>query len=102
MVTFEILKQQLIALDQVQGITPVDILTLPGAVQSSMRKMLKVAMPLGALATDLHLTLDEARQIGDLLVGKGYLRSEESADGSGTLYRVRFARMRTHDIPLDL
>jgi hypothetical protein len=100
--TFETLKQQLIELDRVNGITPVEVLELPEGLHVAVRKMLKRQMTLGELASELSLPVEETRQIGDLLVDKGFLQIEEPTEDGTIRYRVHFARMRSRNIPLDL
>jgi hypothetical protein len=46
--------------------------------------------------------LDEARQVGDLLVDKGFLTSQQQGDSGDTIYRVYFARMRGQNIAVDI
>ena len=102
MTTFETLKQRLIELDRVNGITPVEILDLPKGLHVAVRKMLKSPMTLEELASELSLPVEETRQIGDLLVDKGFLQIEEPIEESLIRYKVHFARMRSRNIPLDL
>jgi hypothetical protein len=100
---FEALRQRLIELDRVNGITPIGILDLPAALHGAIRKMLKSPLTLSELASELSLSLEETRQIGDLLVDKGFLQTEEPPTEEGTIrYQVHFARMRSRNIPLDL
>lgn len=101
MTIFTDLQQQLAELQPVKGIAPVDILSLPDALATMVRKMMRGGMTLSALAADLELPLDQARQVGDVLVEKGYLTSE-GAESDGVTYRVYFARMRGHNIAIDL
>jgi hypothetical protein len=100
--SFQALKQQLIGLNRVNGITPVEILGLPEDLHVAVRMMLKTAMTLEELAGELRLTGDEARLVGDLLVDKGFLSSEEAVEDGSIRYRVHLARMRPRNIPLDL
>jgi len=100
--TFEMLKQRLVDLDRVNGITPVEVLDLPEGLHVAVRKMLKGPMTLGEFARELNLPVEETRQIGDLLVAKGFLQAEELIADGAIRYRVHFARMRSRNIPLDL
>ena len=102
MAIFETLKQRLIELDRVNGITPVEVLDLPEGLHVAVRKMLKRAMTLGELASELSLPMDETLQIGNLLVDKGFLQMEAMTEDGTIRYKVRFARMRSRNIPLDL
>ena len=97
MTAFADLQQQLAQLQPVKGIAPVDVLSLPGWLAAVVRKMMRGGMPLSALAGELGLPLDQARQVGDVLVEKGYLTSAGAAS-DGVTYRVYFARMRGQNI----
>ena len=101
MTTFADLQQQLAQLEPVKGIAPVDALSLPDALAAAVRKMMRGGMTLPALADELGLPLDQTRQVGDVLVEKGYLTSE-GAESDGVTYRVYFARMRGHNIAINL
>ncbi len=102
MATFEGLQAELAGLKKVDGITPVEILVLPQALQGALRKMVKTALTSEELAGELHLTTAESQQLADILVAKGFLRVQPRADGDGVAYKVYFARMPRHDIPVDL
>ena len=101
MTTFADLEQQLAQLQPVKGIAPVDVLSLPDWLASVVRKMMRGGMTLSALADELGVPLDQARQVGDAMVEKGYLTSE-GAESDGVTYKVYFARMRGHNIAVDL
>jgi hypothetical protein len=101
MTTFEDLQQQLAQLQSVKGIAPVDVLSLPDSLAAVVRKMMRGGMTLSALADELGLPLDQARQVGDVLVAKGYLNSE-GTESDGVTYKVYFARMRGQHIAIDL
>ena len=106
MTTFADLEQQLAQLQPVKGIAPVDVLSLPDSLAAVVRKMMRGGMTLSALAGELDLPLDQARQVGDALVAKGYLTTEGAeSDGAvcdGVTYKVYFARMRGQTIAVDL
>jgi hypothetical protein len=102
MTAFADLRQQVAGLAPVKGITPVDVLQLPGSLAAAVRKMMRSAMPLAELADELALPPAQAREICDLLVEKGYLTSQEQAAGGEVVYKVYFARMRGHNIAIDL
>ncbi len=101
MTAFADLQQQLAQLKPVRGIAPVDVLSLPDVLATVVRKMMRGGMTLSALAGELGLPLDQARQVGDVMVEKGYLTSE-GAESDGVTYRVYFARMRGRNIAIDL
>jgi hypothetical protein len=99
--SFEELKQQLSALPPVDGITPPDVLDLPDPLPRALKKMLRTPLTLEDMAAELSLASGPARQIGDLLVEKGYLRREELPDGGGVRYKVRLTHTRTHRLPVE-
>ena len=101
MASFEALRREIAALDRVGGISPDEVVTLPEDLHAAFRKMLKGAITLDELALELGVAEGEAREIGQLLVEKGFLQKEDF-DPAAIRYRVRFARMRTRNIPLDL
>ena len=101
MTTFADLEQQLAQLQPVKGIAPVDVLSLPDSLAAVVRKMLRGGMTLSALADELGVSLEQARQVGDALVEKGYLTTE-GAENDGVTYKVYFARMRRQNIAVDL
>jgi hypothetical protein len=101
MLAFADLQRQLAELAPVKGIAPVDILQLPAAVTPAVRRMMRHGLTLAELAQELELSLDEAHQVGDLLVEKGFLTSQQG-DSGGVTYRVYFARMRGQNITVDL
>jgi len=102
MLAFADLQRQLAELAPVKGIAPVDILQLPDAVTPAVRKMMRHGLTLAELAQELDLSLDQARQVGDMLVGKGFLTSQQQEDSGDLIYRVYFARMRGQNIAVDL
>jgi len=102
MIAFADLQRQLAELAPVKGIAPVDILQLPAAITPAVRKMMRHGLTLAELAQELDLSLDRARQVGDLLVDKGFLTSQQQGDRDDTIYKVYFARMRGQNIAIDL
>jgi hypothetical protein len=102
MTAFADLQQQIAGLVPVKGIMPVDILQLPDPLATVVKKMMRGGMPLVELADELTLPPEQAREIGDLLVEKGFLISQERAGSGEVVYKVYFARMRRRDIAIDL
>jgi len=102
MTAFADLQRQLAELAPVKGIAPVDILQLPAAITPAVRKMMRHGLTLAELAQELDLSLDQARQVGDLLVDKGFLTSQQQGDSGDIIYKVYFARMRGQIIAVDL
>ena len=102
MIAFADLKRQLADLAPVKGIAPVDILQLPAAITPAVRKMMRHGLTLAELAQELDLSSDQARQVGDMLVEKGFLSSQLQGDSGDPIYKVYFARMRGQNIAVDL
>ena len=100
--TFEGLREELSGLPSVSGAVPSDILLLPEAIRGIMRAMVKRALTPADLSAALNLPPDEAQQLADILVAKGFLQSQAQTGGNGVAYRVSFARTAHRDIPLDL
>ncbi len=100
---FARLQQALARLEKVKGVTPVEILELPSPLDEIVREMMRRGrLTLDELAAKLELAPEEARQLAELLIEKGFLQTEERQENGGVLYKVYFARMRGRNIPLDL
>ena len=102
MTAFADLQRQLAELAPVRGIAPVDILQLPAAITPAVRQMMRHGLTLAELAQELDLSVDQARQVGDLLVDRGFLTSQQQGDSGDTIYKVYFARMRGQNIAVDI
>ena len=99
------LQRELENLSKVEGITPADVVSLPEPLRSGINKIMREgALTLSEFAAELKLEIAETRQLGEMLVEKGFLvASETQADGE-ILYRTRFAksRKRVRDLPGDI
>jgi hypothetical protein len=131
MVEFDQLQTELLALPQVKGLVPVDILSLPSSMGQAIRGLVrKKTITSGELANAIGISEPEARQAAGILVDKGYLllveepssadqpsveRSDEEQqlddkqddaagrEENGLLrYRIHFARKQKSRIPIDL
>ena len=103
MADFEQLQAELMTLPQVNGVMPVDILSVPQPLGPVIRGLVKDrTVSSSELATALDFTSEQAILLGDMLVEKGYLESVEEPDAEEPIYRIRYARVPKHDIPLDL
>ncbi len=103
MASFDALWQAVTRLKPVEGVLPMDVLDMPAPLGGTLRKFIRTgSMSLAELAADLELNQNQAREVGDVLVQKGYLNAEEHAQGGSVTYRVYLARMRKRNIPLDL
>jgi hypothetical protein len=102
MATFGTLQQELAGLAKVDGTTLVDILDLPAPLDAALRKLMKAALPLDALANEVQLPVSETRQLMDILVEKGFVKTEDQPGWGGQVYKIYFARMRKHQLPAGL
>jgi hypothetical protein len=100
---FDRMQQDLDKRVKVEGITPLDVLELPEPLRTAMNKLMrKGSMTLSELTAELNIEMVEARQLGQLLVEKGFASLvEQQADGE-IVYRVRLGRTRGRSVPLDL
>ena len=103
MIDFEQLISDLHKVPQVDGIVPVDILNLPQPVGKIVRGMVRdkriTAVELGEA---LELPTEQASVVATILVDKGYLYIVEEESNELAEYKIRFARMRKQNIPIDL
>jgi DNA-binding MarR family transcriptional regulator len=100
---YESLHQEIAKLAAVEGTTPLGVATLPEPFDKVLQKLIRQgAMSVQELADALDLSPHEAQHLGQHLVAKGYLRTEEQEDEGGIVFRVYLARMRKQNIPLDL
>jgi hypothetical protein len=99
----ESLHNEISDLQPVEGTTPLGVAALPEPLNKVLQRMIRQgAMSAEELAAELDLPPEDAQHIGEHLVTKGYLRTEEQAGEGGTVFRVYLARMRKQNIPLDL
>ncbi len=98
----ESLHREIADLPPVEGTTPLGVASLPEPLNKVLQRMIRQgAMSVNELADALDLPPQEAHHLGEHLVAKGYLRTEEQSDEGGTVFRVYLARMRKQNIPLD-
>jgi predicted ArsR family transcriptional regulator len=90
-------------IEHVEGATMIEVLALPESLREVVRGILRSgALSAEDLAAELDLTLEQARQIGDALVAKGFLSSEERQAQGGLVYRVYLAHTRARGLSLDI
>lgn len=98
----ESLHNEIADLQPVEGITPLGVAELPEPLNKVLQRMIRQgAMSVDDLAAALEMPVQDAQHVGEHLVTKGYLRTEEQAGEGGTVFRVYLARMRKQNIPLD-
>jgi DNA-binding MarR family transcriptional regulator len=84
--------------DKQEGITPADLLDLSPSLRRLMNRITRQGeITTGTAAEYLEETPDNAQQMLNALVEKGYLERVEKEDG--WVYRTRFARKRGHELP---
>ncbi len=99
----ESLHDEIAHLQPVEGTTPLGVAELPEPINKILQRMIRQgAMAVDELAAALELPVEDAQHVGEHLVAKGYLRTEEQAGEGGTVFRVYLARMRKQNISLDL
>jgi predicted LPLAT superfamily acyltransferase len=102
MATFGTLQQELAGLAKMDGVALVDILKLPPPLDAALRKLMKKALPLDALADEIQLPANETRQLMDTLIEKGFVKTEDQPGQDSPVYKISFARMRKHHLPANL
>ena len=99
------LQRELKNLPKVEGITLADVMNLPEPLRSGINKIMREgSVTLSEFAAELKLETAETRQLGQMLMEKGFLvATEPQADGE-ILYRPRFAksRNRVRGLPDDI
>ncbi len=101
---FETFWQMAAALPAVKdGISPMDMAAMPPMLSSLLRAISRSAgMSLDNLAAESGFDLEQASRISALLVERGYLLAVPSEQaGVPAVYRVRLARTRRHNLPVN-
>ncbi len=99
---YEELLDAITSLAPVEGTTPLGVAMLPEPLNKVLQQLIRRGgMSTNELAETLETTPKQAQHLGEQLVAKGYLRTEEQADAGGMIFRVYLARMRKQNIPLD-
>ena len=101
--TFASLLQEANQLQQVKSVGPADLITLSNSLAGLMRTAMRQGpLGVGDLARELRLPPEEANQIGQVLVAKGFLIAEhQPADGS-VIFRANLGRTRSRTVSPDL
>jgi hypothetical protein len=103
MADFEQLYLAVLDLPTVNGIVPVDILTIPQPLGSAIRRLVRNKTVTAAmLAETIDVTPDEALRLANTLVAKGYLLVVDDDAGGEAHFRINYARVPKHNIPSEL
>jgi len=91
METLAEIRQALDSMPRTDGFNPMDTLRMPKAVSVIYRLIMRNrgSLPLADLAAGTGWSEAEARQVGDLLVEKGLITSENGPQG--VIYRIEYA-----------
>jgi hypothetical protein len=99
------LRRELENLSKVEGITPADVMNLPEPLRSGINKIMhEGSVTLSEFAAELKLEIAETRQLGQMLIEKGFLVATEAQADGEILYHARFAksRKRVRGLPRDI
>ncbi|MDM8527777.1 hypothetical protein QUF58_06125 [Anaerolineales bacterium HSG24] len=100
--SFGYLQHEIETYSRVRGITPVDMLNLPGPLNLVFNKIMRSGLvTLSEFAHELTFTKPEAEQLAKLLIRKGYLRVTDESTGEPA-YQIRFASKRKRRIPSNI
>ena len=103
MADFEQLFLAVMELPTVPGIVPVDILTIPQPLDAAIGGLVRnKSMSAAKLAEIIDVTPDEALRLANTLVSKGYLVVIDSDTEDEPQFRIHYAQVPKHHIPLDL
>jgi DNA-binding MarR family transcriptional regulator len=101
--TYNRLLQEVDEIPPIAGISPSDIFDLPETLALLLRHLMRQGtMTAHDLAAHLEVTVQQANDLGEQLVAKGYLLCDTSNAEDGQTYCVLFARMRKRNIPSQL
>lgn len=91
METIEEIRKSLENMPVSDGFNPMDTLRMPKAVSVIYRLIMRNrgSLPLTDLAAGIGWSVAEARQVGDLLVEKGFISSENGPQG--IVYRIEYS-----------
>jgi DNA-binding MarR family transcriptional regulator len=68
---------------------------LPDEIRKLLNKMIrKGALPVGDLASEFGLTVEQTQQLAERLEAKGFIVSRPRDGDAATVYQVRLARTR--------
>ena len=94
---FNRLQDEIDSQEKQDGISPIDLLDLPSAISSIIKKIIRRnGMKLAQIAEELNQSPDETQETLDGLVEKGYVRRVEVKEE--VWYKARFAQKRTRSL----
>lgn len=93
--SFDQLMQVLDACAKSEGLTSLAMMGLPDDVRKLLNKMIrKGALPVGDLAGEFGLTVEQTQQLAERLEAKGFVVSRPRDGDAAMTYQVRLARTR--------
>ena len=95
---FDHIQKEIETRESQDGITPADLLSLSTPLRRLMNRITREgSLTVQAAAEHIEGSVDNAREMLDALVEKGYLERVEQ--DAGWVYRTRFARKRGRELP---
>jgi pentatricopeptide repeat protein len=92
---FEQLTKILDACAKSEGLTSLAMMGLPDEVRKLLNKMIrKGVLPVGDLAVEFGLSVEQTQQLVERLEAKGFVVSRKRDGDGATVYQVRLARTR--------
>lgn len=100
---FEQIYQKISGIPKQNGISQVDVMTLPALLAEIFTKIMRHGqLTESEFAAELNITRSQIRQLGQLLVEKGYLSTAPGSAGSEQIYRVNFTHHRKRRVPTNV
>lgn len=102
-ILFEELYQEISKYPTREGISQVEIINLPSPLAAVFGKIIRQgSISERGFAADLNITAEQARQLAQLLVSKGYLTAVPADTGDEQTYQLNFNRQRSRRVPTDI
>jgi len=97
---FQYLHTEIDKRTRVNGITPIDMLSLPNPLNNLFDKIMRQgSLSLTEVAEEVQTNATEAKELANLLINKGYLRLVEKRSDNEIIYQIRFAAKRKRRVP---
>ncbi len=102
-ILFEELYQEISEYPTRDGISQVEIINLPPPLAAVFGKIIRQgSISESGFVADLNITTEQARQLAQLLVSKGYLAATPVDTGDEQRYQLNFNRQRGRRVPTDI